>query len=515
MRFDFWRRPTAPVALPPAPPVPPRRMKIPDYVLAATSAPPAKTVRNSFEIPAPPPGALPEGVATMAMDAGLNQIVNWAGNLSGGDGMHFIGYTYLAELSQRAEFRRLSEVVAKEMTRKWIKLQAIGDESKADKIKQLTAAMKRHKVQDKFRRLAELDGFFGRAHLYIDTGATDNLDELKTKLLVNPAKIGKGSLKGFRVVEPIWVYPSQYNSTDPLRADFYRPQAWYVMGKEVHASRLLTVVGREMPDLLKPAYMFGGLSLTQMAKECVDLWLKDRESVSELVDSFSTNGIMTDLSTLLLGGGGEDLIARMQLYNQTRENRGLMVLNKDTEEFFNVSVPLSGLDKLQAQSQEHICAISGVPLVVYTGITPAGLNASSDSEIRVWYDNILSSQEDMFADTLATVIQIIQLDEFGEIDEAITHEFVSLWQLDDAGKAAVQKTKADTAAVLIQEGVIDPLEERGRIATDPESLYAGLNLSGPAPTPPDDGKDPSLDDDADSIASGGARGGETGANSGV
>lgn len=515
MRLDFWRRPAA---LPPAAPAPrvEPKLKISDYLLAATAAPPAKQARNPFALPEPPPGALPQGVPTMAMDSNLTQMSNWAGSLVGGDGMYFLGYAYLSELSQRPEYRRISEVIAKQMTRKFVKLTAVGDESKSDKIKALTAAMKRYKVQDKFRRLAELDGFFGRAHLYIDTGATDNPDELKTPLLISPAKIAKGSLKGFRVIEPIWVTPSQYNSIDPLNPDYYRPAAWYVMGKETHGSRLLTVVGREMPDLLKAQYFFGGLSMTQMAKECVDLWLKDRSSVSDLVDSFSTNGIKTNLGSVLQGTNDEGVLGRMQLYNQMRDNRGLMMLDKDTEEFFNVSVPLGGLDKLQAQSQEHICAVTGLPLVVFTGITPAGLNASSADEIRVFYDNILSSQEDMFTDPLATVLQVLQLSEFGEIDESITHEFVSLWELDEAGKAAVQKTKADTAAVLIQEGVVSPDEERERIATDPESLYAGLDLSGLAPGPPGDGETPDLDDDdANRVAEGGAGGGESGANSGV
>jgi phage-related protein (TIGR01555 family) len=511
MRLDFWRRPAAPPA--PAPRVEPK-LKISPSLLAA-AGPPSKPVRSPYAIPTPPPGVLPKDAQTLAMDSSIAHVAKWADGLGVGDGLFFLGYAYLSELTQRPEYRRLSEVIAKEMTRKWIKLVAAGDESKNDKIKAITAAMTRHKVRDKFRRLAELDGFFGRSHLYIDTGATPNPDELKTQLLIDKNKITKGGLKALRVVEPIWTYPAAYNATDPLAPDFYRPLTWYVMGKEVHASRLITIVGREMPDILKPAYMMGGLSLTQMAKECVDFWLKDRKSVSDLVDSFSTNGIKTNLGAALQGAADEGILSRLELYNRMRDNRGLMVLDKDSEEFFNVSTPLGSLDKLQAQSQEHICAVTGLPLVIYTGITPAGLNSSSDSEIRVHYDNIHSSQEDMFTDPLTTVLKVLQLDEFGEVDEEITHEFVELWELDAAGKAAVQKTMADTAAVLIQEGVIAPEEDRERQATDPDSMYAGLNLKGPAPGPPDDGADPSMSDPSAKIAGQGEEGSETAANSGV
>ncbi|WP_163360700.1 anti-CBASS protein Acb1 family protein, partial [Klebsiella aerogenes] len=74
-----------------------------------------------------------------------------------------------------------------------------------------------------------------------------------------------------------------YNTTNPLAADWYKPALWYVQGRPVHATRLLTFVGREVPDLLKPAYSFGGLSMSQMAKPYVDNWLRTRASVADLI----------------------------------------------------------------------------------------------------------------------------------------------------------------------------------------------------------------------------------------
>ena len=45
-----------------------------------------------------------------------------------------------------------------------------------------------------------------------------------------------------------------------------------------------------------------------------------------------------------------------------------------------------------------MCSVSGQPLVKFTGITPNGLNASSDGEIRVFYDDIHAEQEAVFRD---------------------------------------------------------------------------------------------------------------------
>ncbi|WP_163505183.1 anti-CBASS protein Acb1 family protein, partial [Escherichia coli] len=75
----------------------------------------------------------------------------------------------------------------------------------------------------------------------------------------------------------------------PLAADYYKPQSWYVMGKEVHASRFLSFVSRPVPDVLKAAYNFGGLSLSQIAEPYVDNWIRTRDSVGDMVHSYSTS----------------------------------------------------------------------------------------------------------------------------------------------------------------------------------------------------------------------------------
>ncbi|TAM84101.1 MAG: DUF1073 domain-containing protein [Candidimonas sp.] len=89
------------------------------------------------------------------------------------------------------------------------------------------------------------------------------------------------------------------------------------------------------------------------------------------------------MSAIMTMGGIEQFYRRLQIFNTGRDNHGVNAVNKDTEEFDNVLAPLGNLDKLQAQSQEQMCAPSGLPLVYLTGITPSGLNATSQGEIEV------------------------------------------------------------------------------------------------------------------------------------
>ncbi len=448
----------------------------------------------------PAPGVLPKG-RKIAQDSSLPG-VTWASGayMEGAwfEGMEFMGYPYLSGLMQRTEYRRAAERLATEMTRKWIKLVSTGDEDKTEKIKQLDDYLKELKLQECAQKVALLDNAFGRAHLYIDTGDTDDLQELKKPIgdgrnKISQRKIGKGSLQRLKVVEPTWCYPARYNATNPLRPDWFKPETWFCMGNEVHHSRLLPFVGREIPDLLKPAYGFGGLSLTQMLKPYVDNWLDTRQSIARLISRFSTSGIKTDMQAQLSpdpGGGGsssEDFFKRMDLFVTMARNEGLMVIDKNGEEFFQHNVPLGTLDQLQAQSQEQLCSASGIPVVVLLGLTPHGLNASSEGEIRAFEDWVAAYQKHFYGDKLQRVIDFAMISLWGAVDPDIRYEWVPLHTLDEKGIADVQKTKADTDAIYLDRGTLDPLEVRRKIAADPDSGYNGIDVED-VPEPPDDGE---------------------------
>lgn len=451
---------------------------------------------SPFKLPTFPKSVLPPKEMRMAMD---EEAIDWAGSAwmaqspygLAQEGLVFLGYPYLAELSQRPEFRTFSEINATEMTRKWIDYTAITDagedgkgETTADselegRIKELRDFMDHLKARDRFADLALQDGLFGRTHLNFDFG------DMRDAELMTPigngrdrwteAKVGKGALKALKVIEPVWTYPTTYNATYPLAPDWYDPQVWYVLGQQIHKSRLLPFIGRPVPDLLKPSYSFGGLSLSQIAKPYVDIWLTTRQSVADLIHSFSIMILSTDMATLMQPGDANNLLFRLQMFNELRDNQGVFAINEATEDFKNVSASLAGLHELQAQAQEHMMSVARIPAVKYTGMQPDGLNASSEGEIRTFYDSISATQNRFFRPGLTTTIDLAQITLWGERDPRIAWDFVPLWELTEKEKSEKRKADAETGKILIDSSVISPEEERKRIAADPESGYHGID----------------------------------------
>ncbi len=446
---------------------------------------PKLTAEQFFRPAIPPTGVLPANEKPrLAFDeapGSANSFYGWAGAGVFGEGLVFMGYPILAEMAQRSEYRRGVDVIAGEHTRKWIEFEAVGDEGKSDRINKIETRLNELRARDVMRKVISYDGFYGRGHLYIDTGDGQNPQELGTDIgdgrnTISVSKISpKHPILALKAIEPVWTYPTTYNASDPLADDWYKPNEWYVMGKRVHASRCIPLITREVPDLLKPAYSFGGFPLTQLMKPAVDIWLRTRDGVGDLIAAFTTYVLATDLSTLVQQGGAENLMARIAFFNNCRDNHGLMVMHKDKEEFDNVSVPLGGLDILQQQAQEHVATAASIPLVKFIGDQPSGLNASSEGAIRLFYDTIGADQETYDRPIIQRLVDFVQLSLFGDVDHDITFKFKPLWAMDDKEAADVRKVNAETANIYVDMGAIAPEEVRGNLATDPSSPFDGLD----------------------------------------
>lgn len=390
----------------------------------------------------------------------------------------FPGYAYLTELTQITEYRDMSETTAKEMCRKWIELRSDGDEDRTKILKDLKMAMQRLHVKEWFQWAATTDGFQGRAQLFLDFDDTDDA-ELASKLLIQKEKIAKGSLKRLKGVEPITTYPAEYNADDPLAQDYYEPSAWWVYSRRVHATRFLTFVGRPVPDLLKPVYNFGGMSLSQLAMPYVDYWLSTRDSVGRLLRNFSTKIFKTDMSGIMQGLNYEKFGRRMKFFSAMQQNQGVFLCDKEKEDVSLQNVPLSGLDKLQAQSQEHMASVAKTPLTILFGLSPVGLTATAETDITIYNNHVNKSQESLFRRPLENLIKIIMLSEFGEIYEDITFDFVSLVSENEKEKALMRKSDGDRDVALITAGVVTPEEVRAKVAADPDSGFDNLNVDKP------------------------------------
>lgn len=390
----------------------------------------------------------------------------------------FVGYGALQSLSQDSMIRLLILTRTTEMLRKWI----LFKNADAECIEAVERFIKDRHVRDTLQNAVNTMGFMGGAYLFIDTGAPK-------ETLINPldfseksGELKKGAHLAFRVIDPIFTSPQSFNALNPLEDDFYRPSVFLVQGIPVHRSRLVRLVENEVSDILKPSYNFLGIPQAQILDDYVKDFRKNRESANRLLSKFSCNFIKTDLSDWLYNRGSRAAVAqRVRNFVRFRNNDGVALLDKESEDFFQANTPLSGVDSLVSQSLQFCVAINRTNVVKTLGLSPAGFN-TGDSDIKVHNDMISSLQEQVLRKPLETVFRCIQLHLFGKSVD-LAFDFNPLNEEDERVAADTQKVKADTAAVYLANGVITEDEARDALRNDEGSPFSGIE--GDAPEAPE------------------------------
>lgn len=419
-------------------PSPPKQpAKITQAHLDAASVKPVTKIPQCepFE---PMPGVVPnttQGKAALAMDSTPYEYINRAVSLDI-DAAFFVGYPALATLAQRVEYYNMAQVMGEEVVRNWIEIKSTNEDSEAVELMQ--DLLVKYDIKRLAQKAVIQDCFFGVSHIFVDTDASD--EEIQNPLILDPRAIPKGTKIGFRTVDPTWVYPALYNTNKPLQADFYKPRQWFVMGQIVHESRFLDLITRPVPDILKPSYNFGGMSLSQFMMPYVNDWLDMKRNVVGIVKTLRMRTFKTDMDARLANTGEFD--KRINMFVKYQDNFGLWAIDSQ-EEVEHHQTSLSDLSNLLSNFQEQLCMPARTTNLKYLGSAPAGLNASGDAEIETWHETVSGYQEHL-RHALENIFKIIQLAEFGEIRDDIYFEFKPLDELTEKEAAEINEIKVRT-----------------------------------------------------------------------
>lgn len=386
----------------------------------------------------------------------------------------FLGYTALANLSQNGLIRAGVEMRANEMTRKWGELTRKGKTDNKDDLSELTEQMEKFDVKDLFRKAACMCGYLGGCLLFIDTGEDET--RLADPLVLDNRTFKQGGLKRFKMIEPYFVTPGGYNSTEPLADDYFKPSIWYVQGKPIHASRLIYFSENELTSLLKPAYNFFGLPLAQRVLDAVAHFTENREAAGRLLQKYALTVLKTNMATVLQGGYDNDLKNRIMYFVQNRSNDGCAAIDKEQEDLVLQTTSLAGVTDMVRQSMEYVAAMFCEPVTKMWGLSPNGFS-TGDAELKNHYDNISAQQKQIFGEAIKRVIRVLQINLYGKIDESIIFNFTPLEDDDERATAETNKIQVDTDTALINANIISAKEARQRLIDDENSGYNTLSTN--------------------------------------
>lgn len=136
-------------------------------------------------------------------------------------------------------------------------------------------------------------------------------------------------------------------------------------------------------------------------------------------------------------------------------NEGITLLDKN-DLFSSTAYSFAGLSDMLLQFGQQLAGATEIPLVRLFGQSPAGLSATGESDMRMYYDNINARQHAKLKSPWEVLLKVLWASELGkEAPEDMEFHFKPLWQMSATDKATNAKTMTETIVGAYDSGVID------------------------------------------------------------
>lgn len=392
-------------------------------------------------------------------------LLDWYGSQS------FIGHQMCAILAQHWLIEKCCSMPARDSVRKGWEV-TVNGESDEGAIAKILAADRKYRLDAKLIEYGQMARVFG---IRIAMFQIDGADDEFYRKPFNIDSVRPGSYKGFSQVDPYWCAPmlDREASSQTDSQHFYEPTWWVINGRQVHRSHLVIYVPHQIPDVLKPTYIYGGPSVPQRIYERVYGAERTANEAPHLAMSKRMDVLYTDTTQALSNECG--FSESLSLWRRLMDNFHVKVADKESEKIERFDTSLTDLDSVIMTQYQLVAAVAGVPATKLLGTQPKGFNATGESEEASYHEELESIQTHGLMPLLEHHYRLLcKSAGFGFEVQPV---FCPLDSMTERELAEVNKMKAETAVALAGIGAIDGIDERKRISTDDQSGYNGIDVT--------------------------------------
>jgi phage-related protein (TIGR01555 family) len=306
---------------------------------------------------------------------------------------------------------------------------------------------KREGLNDILREALVKSRIFGAAFIYV--GVDDGLQQ-DQQLALHKIK----AVRFFNVLTPKDLSHQSFyadpNSDKYGACELYRLNASsHNKTAVIHESRLIPFFGtsplnqRQFPaSILQRIY--------PVLKQFHTAWQATSHLMTDAAQGiFKLKGLHSAMSS----NRSEELLKRMELVDMSRSISRSIMLDAEDEDFRRDTYGFAGVPEILEKMMLRLSAAARILVSLLMGQAPAGMNATGESDIRFFYDQVRSEQEAL-KPKLKHLMHILSGDEH----TTVTIDFPALWQMTDREKAELRRMEAETDRIYRQEGVLLPEE---------------------------------------------------------
>ena len=248
----------------------------------------------------------------------------------------------------------------------------------------------------------------------------------------------------------------------------------------IHESRLILFRGPTTARYPAISGNYWGDSTLQRVyeaqKQCSSSW----QSAAHLMTDASQGVLKLQNLIQMLTTGGEALLRkRIQMMDIARSVCRSILVDADKESFERVATSFQGIPDLLDRFMMRVAAAAEMPVTILFGRSPAGMNATGESDTRAWYDTVAAAQRDVLLPRLEQLVRVVMAASDGPTNGVVLEgwciEFEALWQPTDKELAEAFKLNCDALVALVTAQIALPEEAALKLAHD--GYFAELDVS--------------------------------------
>lgn len=344
-------------------------------------------------------------------------------------------------------------IIPDDMTKKWFApAGAVGPEhlKELDRVQRVTALRERVNEGLRWGRL-----YGGAAGLIMIRGQEGMLGQPLELESIYP-----GTFQGLYILDR-WqgVVPGMelvFEGGEPVPAYYSITDAKGNTVAKVHHSRLVRFTGRDLPFLERVAELYWGESEVEALYN--DVVKHDNVAANMAALTFRANVDtmeVQNLDQLFSVTSGEQqrrFWNVMQAQSVMKSNFGMQLVNRG-DQIKNTQYTFTGLQEVYDSMCLDLSGASRIPVTKLFGRSPAGMNATGESDLRNYYDYVDTLREAKLRPILEKLLPILAMSAWGAVPDGLDITFPPLWTPTAAEVAEIALKKAQAIRDTFQAGL--------------------------------------------------------------
>lgn len=296
-----------------------------------------------------------------------------------------------------------------------------------------------------------------------------------------------GSFLGLQILDR-WdgIYPENELVTDPADIDFGLPAYYTIRDDEagvliarVHHSRVIRFIGRELPWMEQVSELYWGESEIEAIYNEIVRRDNVAGNIAALTFRANVNYMETDGLDQLLGTANTEMQRRfwnvMQAQSIMESNFGTRIVNKG-DAIHNTQYTFTGLPDVYDRMMMDVAGAARTPVTKLFGRSPAGLNATGESDMQNYYDYIDGLREADLRGIIERLLPIMAMSAWGEVPEDLEIDFPPMQTPKPEETANITERKTNAILAVYQNDLIDSAtaQQELKVLSDETGVFSKI-----------------------------------------